>query len=79
VPLRALGLGAGRLGPTSNPLMLLGGSETSNPSARRSRRRLSSFDPSVPPGAEELLAGPLPLSMELGATAGPALGAPLAG
>jgi hypothetical protein len=55
------------------------GSETSDPSARRNRCRLSSTDPPVPPGVEELLAGPLPLSMELGATAGPALGAPLVG
>jgi hypothetical protein len=38
------------------------GSETNDPSARRSRRRLSSSDTSVPPGAEELLAAPLPLS-----------------
>jgi hypothetical protein len=29
---------------------------TSDPSARRSRRRLSSFESPVPPGAEELLA-----------------------
>jgi hypothetical protein len=69
-PLRALGLGAGLLGPTSSPLTLLGGSKTSNPSARRSRRRLSSSDPSVPPGAKALLAAPLPLSKGLGATAG---------
>jgi hypothetical protein len=55
--------------------VLLGGSETSDLSARRNRRRLSSSDPPTPPGVEELLAGPLPLSMEMGATAGPALGA----
>jgi hypothetical protein len=79
-PLCALGLGAGLLGPTSYPLMLLGGSETrggsetSDPSARRSRRRLSSSDPSVPPGAEEPPTGPLPFSKGLGAAAG-ALGA----
>jgi hypothetical protein len=41
----------------------------SDPSARRSRRRLSSSDPSEPPGAEVLLAAPLPLSKGLGATA----------
>jgi hypothetical protein len=76
-PLRALGLGAGLLGPTNSPLTLLGGSETNDPSARRSRHRLSSSDPPMPPGAEDMLAGPLPLSMELGATVGPALGAPL--
>jgi hypothetical protein len=62
VPVRALGLGASLLGPTSSPLTLLGGSEINDPSARRSRRRLSSFDPLVPPGAEELPAGLLPLS-----------------
>jgi hypothetical protein len=67
-PLHALGLGAGLLSPTSYPLTLLGGAETrggsktSDPSARRSRRRLSSSDPPVPPGAKELLAAPLPLS-----------------
>jgi hypothetical protein len=43
---------------------------TSDPSARRSRRRLSSSDPPVPPGAEELLVAPLPLSKGLGATVG---------
>jgi hypothetical protein len=59
--------------------MLLVGSETNDPSARRSQHRLSSSDTPVPPRAEELLAGPLPLSMELEATTGPALGAPLAG
>jgi hypothetical protein len=79
MPLRALGLGVGLLGPTSSPLTLLGGSETNDPSTRRSRRRLSSSDPLAPPGAEELLAGPFPLSMELGAAEGPTLGAPLAG
>jgi hypothetical protein len=47
-PLGAVGLGAGLLGPTSSPLSLLGGSETSDPLARRSLRRLSSSDP---PGA----------------------------
>jgi hypothetical protein len=47
-PLRAVGLGAGLLGPTSSPLALLGGFETSDPSARRSLHRLSSSDP---PGA----------------------------
>jgi hypothetical protein len=44
-PLRAVGLGAGLLGPTRSPLTLLGGSETSYPSARRSLCRLSSSDP----------------------------------
>jgi hypothetical protein len=44
-PLRAVGLGAGLLDPTSSPLALLGGSETSDPSARRSLRHLSSSDP----------------------------------
>jgi hypothetical protein len=71
VPLRALGLGAGLLGPASSPLTLLGagllspdegGSETNDMSARRSRRLLSSSDIPGPPGAEELLAAPLPLS-----------------
>jgi hypothetical protein len=33
-----------------------------DPSVRRSRRRLSSSDPPVPPRAEELPAAPLPLS-----------------
>jgi hypothetical protein len=73
-PLRALSLGVGLLGPTSSPLTLLGGSETNDLSAQRSRRRLSSSDPPVPPGAEELLAAPLPLSKGRGAAAG-ALGA----
>jgi hypothetical protein len=68
-PLRALGLGAGLLGPTSNPLTLLGGSEMNDPSARRSRRHLSSSDPPVPPGVEELPAAPLPLSKERGVVA----------
>jgi hypothetical protein len=65
VPLRALGLGAGLLGPTSSPLMLLGaspngggGSETNDPSARRSRRRLSSSNTPAPPRAEKLLTAP---------------------
>jgi hypothetical protein len=69
-PLRALGLGDGLLGPTNSPLTLLGasplepngGSETNDPSARRSRRLLSSFDTPALPWAEELLATPLPLS-----------------
>jgi hypothetical protein len=39
-----------------------GGSEMNDLSARRSQRRLSSSDTSAPPGAEELLAAPLPLS-----------------
>jgi hypothetical protein len=73
-PLRALGLEVGLLGPTSSPLTLLGGFETNDPSTRRSRCRLSSSDPPVPPGAEELLAAPLPLSKGRGAVAG-ALGA----
>ena len=38
------------------------GFKMNDPSARRSQRRLSSFDPPVPPGAEELSAAPLPLS-----------------
>jgi hypothetical protein len=45
VPLRTVGLGASLLGPTCNPLALLGGSKTSDLSARRSLRRLSSSDP----------------------------------
>jgi hypothetical protein len=44
-----------------------GGSETSDPSARRNRCRLSSSDTPAPPGAEELLAVPLPLSKGRGA------------
>jgi hypothetical protein len=79
VPLRAVGPGAGLLGPACTPLALLGGSKMSDPSARRSRRRLSSSDPPEPPGAEALLAAPLPLSKGLGATAGLALGATPAG
>ena len=47
-PLRVVGLGTGLLGPTGSPLALLGGSKTSDPSARHSLRRLSS---SNPPGA----------------------------
>jgi hypothetical protein len=45
-----------------------------DPSARRSRRRLSSSDPQVPPGAEKVLIDPLPLSKGRGVMAG-ALGA----
>jgi hypothetical protein len=78
-PLRVVGLGASLLGPTCSPLALLGGSEMSDPSARRSLRRLSSSDPLELPGAEALLAAPLPLSKGLGATAGLALGATPAG
>jgi hypothetical protein len=78
-PLCALGLGASLLGPTNSPLALLGGPKQAT--RRRDAAGVASLPPTppVPPGAEELLAGPLPLSMELGATAGPALGAPLAG
>jgi hypothetical protein len=72
-PLRVVGLGVGLLGPTCSPLALLGGSETSDPSARRSLRRLSSSNPLELPGAEALLAAPLPLSKGLGAMAGLAL------
>jgi hypothetical protein len=72
-PLRAVGLGAGLLGPTCSPLALLGGSETSDPSARRSLRRLSSSDPPELPRVEAPLAAPLPLSKGLGATTGLAL------
>ena len=75
VPLRAVGLGAGLLGPACSPLALLGGSKMSDPSARRSLHRLSSSDPPESPGAEALLAAPLPLSKGLGAAAGLALGA----
>jgi hypothetical protein len=84
-PLRALGLGAGLLSPTSSPLTLLGGSKTNDPSAWRNRSRLSSSDTPVPPRAEELPAAPLPLSKGRGAAAGAlgattgALGATLAG
>jgi hypothetical protein len=45
MPLRAMGLGAGLLGPASSPVALLVGSETRDSSARRNRRRLSSSDP----------------------------------
>jgi hypothetical protein len=60
-----------------------GGFVTSDPSARRSRRRLSSSDPPELPRAgaptEVPLAAPLPLSKGLGATIGVALWAALAG
>jgi hypothetical protein len=79
VPLRALSLGASLLGTTSSSLAFLGGSETSDPSARRGLRYLSFSDPPELPGAEALLAAPLPLSKELGAAAGPAQGARPAG
>jgi hypothetical protein len=69
-PLRALGLGASLLGPASSPLTLLGGSATNDSSAWRSRRRLSSSDPPVPPRAEEPLAAPLPLSKGRGTAVG---------
>jgi hypothetical protein len=65
--LRAMGPGAGLLGSACSPLALLGGSETSDPSARCSLRRLSFSDPSESPGVEALLASPLPLSKGLGA------------
>jgi hypothetical protein len=65
-PLRAVGLGDGLLGPTCSPLALLGGSETSDPLVRHNLRRLSSSDPPEIPGAEALLAAPLPLSKGLG-------------
>jgi hypothetical protein len=45
-----------------------GGSEMSDQSAQRSLRCLSSSNPPEPPGAEALLAAPLPLSKGLGAT-----------
>jgi hypothetical protein len=73
-PLRALGLGAGLLGPANSPLTLLGGSETNNPSMRRSRCRLSSSDPPGATWAEALLAAPLPLFKGLGAATRPAQG-----
>jgi hypothetical protein len=41
-----------------------------DPSARHSRCRLSSSDPLVPPGVEELPAAPLPLSKGRGAATG---------
>jgi hypothetical protein len=43
---------------------------TKDPSARRSRCRLSPSDLLEPPGAEELLAAPLPLSEGLRAAGG---------
>jgi hypothetical protein len=78
-PLPAVGLRAGLLGPTSSPLALLGGPKQAT--HRRDTADVTSLPPTppVPPRAEELLAGPLPLSMEQGATAGPALEAPQAG
>jgi hypothetical protein len=78
-PLRAVGLGAGLLGPTCSPLALLGGSKTSDPSVRRSLRRLSSSEPPELPRVEAPLAAPLPLSKGLRATAGLALRATPAG
>jgi hypothetical protein len=54
-PLCVVGLGAGLLGPTCSPLALLGGSETSDPLARRSLRRLSSSDPPELPGRRHCL------------------------
>jgi hypothetical protein len=78
-PLCAVGLEAGLLGPTCSPLALLGGSKTSDPSARHNLHRLSSFDHQELPGAEAPLAASLPLYKGLGATAGLALQATLAG
>jgi hypothetical protein len=81
-PLRAVRLGVGLLDPTSSPLVLLGGSEMSDPSARRSLRCLSSDPPELPGAgalAEVPLAAPLPLSKGLGATVGVALRATPAG
>jgi hypothetical protein len=78
-PLRVVGPEAGLLGPTCSPLALLGGSITSDPSARCSLRRLSSSDRPELPGVEAPLASPLPLSKGLGAMAGLALRATPAG
>jgi hypothetical protein len=77
VPLCALSLGAGLLGPTSSPLTLLGGSK------QMTRQRGTAGVASLPPTpratwAEELHAAPLPLSNGRGAAVG-ALGATLAG
>jgi hypothetical protein len=47
--------------PTCSPLSLRGGSETSNPSAQCSLRRLSSSDPSELLGAEASLCSPFAL------------------
>jgi hypothetical protein len=77
VPLRAIGLGAGLLGPTSSPLTLLGGPKQANcqcDACGVASLPLTPPPPPVPPGAEALLVAPLPLSKGLGATAG-ALGA----
>jgi hypothetical protein len=83
-PLPVLDPRFGLLSPTSCLLTLLGESEsrgrseTKDPSARHSRCRLTPSDLPAAFGAEELLAGPLPLSEELGATEG-ALGPTSAG
>jgi hypothetical protein len=69
--------GPGNWPPRSHlqPSGASGGSEMSDPSAQHSLCRLSSSDPPELPGAEALLAAPLPLSKGLGAMAGLALGA----
>ena len=64
-PLRVVGLGAGLSVPSAAFWRFCAGSEMSDPSARRNLRRLSSSDPPELPGAEALLAAPLPLSKGL--------------
>jgi hypothetical protein len=74
-------LWAWELASSTPPVILWrfwGGSETSDPSARRSRRCLFSSDPPGPPRVEALLTAPLLLSKQLGAMVG-ALGATPAG
>jgi hypothetical protein len=75
VPLCAVGLGAGLLGPTCSPLALLGGLRNERPVSATQPVSPLLLRPPELPRAEALLAAPLPLSKGLGATAGLALGA----
>jgi hypothetical protein len=74
-PLRVVGLGDGLLSPTCSPLALLGGLQNERPVSVTQPTSPLLLRPPELPGAEALLAAPLPLSKGLGATVGLALGA----
>jgi hypothetical protein len=72
-PLRAVGLGAGLLGPTCSPLALLGGLQNGRPVSVTHPASPLLLRPPELPRAEAPLATPLPLSKGLRAMAGLAL------
>jgi hypothetical protein len=74
-PLRVVGLGAGLLGPICSLLALLGRLQNERPVSATQPASPLLLRPPELPGAEALLAAPLPLSKGLGAMAGLALGA----